>query len=92
YQLATGKYQPIDYTQAYNYFTLAAQQGLAQAEYSLGMLYLQGRGVTANPVQAKNWLTKAAKQGEISAQFNLALLYTRGDGVKKDNNQACYWY
>lgn len=70
----------------------AASQGFDSAQFSLGNMYSDGRGVIKDEAQAVKWFTKAAEQGGYVAQFNVGLMYATGQGVKKDNEQAFNWY
>ncbi|EQD52972.1 Sel1 domain protein repeat-containing protein, partial [mine drainage metagenome] len=54
------------YAKAAKWYRLAAQQGYAKAQYSLGYMYAYGQGVPQNYVKACKWvaLSKAgAKPG-----------------------------
>ncbi len=53
-----------DYDTALREFRLLAEQGHAQAQLNLGILYSQGRGVPKDSVQAYAWYTLAAGQGD----------------------------
>jgi localization factor PodJL len=66
----------------------AAVAGDAAAEYEIGLRYVEGRGVPANPAEAVRWLELAAKQGLAMAQFRLAGFYEKGLGIKKDIETA----
>ncbi len=46
----------------------AAEQGDAQAQYDLGVMYDSGQGIPEDDVQAYAWLNVAAAQGFDSAQ------------------------
>ena len=48
-----------------------ASQGLAAAQFNLGVAYANGRGVPQDDVQAVKWYRLAADQGNASAQYNL---------------------
>jgi TPR repeat protein len=52
----------------------AADQGPAEAQYSLGYMFVQGRGVAQSDVEAARWFRKAADQGHADAQYNLGIL------------------
>ena len=52
-----------------------AEQGNAFAQWSLGLLYALGQGVTQDYVEARKWYLKAAEQGDAFAQTNLGVLY-----------------
>ena len=69
-----------------------AQQGNPYAQLSLGVSYVQGRGVPQDYRQAAQWYRKAAQQGNAAAQNNLASLYIEGRGVPQDYGQAAQWY
>ncbi len=70
----------------------AAERGDARAQYNLGSLYEDGRGVPQDSAQAAVWYRKAAEQGDADAQFNLGVLYDNGIGVPQDYAQAAVWY
>ena len=53
-----------DYDRALREFRPLAEQGHAQAQVNLGILYSQGRGVPKDSVQAYAWYTLAAGQGD----------------------------
>ena len=56
-----------------------------------GLLYLNGDGVSADPVQAANWFRVAAEQGSAVAQNNLGLMHLKGQGVSQDDAKAAKW-
>ncbi|MDP7628350.1 MAG: SEL1-like repeat protein [SAR202 cluster bacterium] len=49
---------------------LAAEQGYAFAQYNLGLMYANGRGVPQNNVRAYVWWSVAAAQGHEDARGN----------------------
>ncbi len=53
-----------DYDRAVQEFRPLAEQGHAQAQVNLGIMYSQGRGVPKDYVQAYRWYTLAAGQGD----------------------------
>jgi TPR repeat protein len=69
-----------------------AEQGDAEAQWSLGNLYLDGQGVPQDYTQAAFWWSKAAEQGHAQAQYNLGLSYGFGRGVRRDRTQAATWF
>jgi hypothetical protein len=70
---------------------IKAEQGDAEAQNNLGVLYASGRGVAKDDKQAAFWFRKAADQGEAMAQFNLGRMYFNGTGAPKDYVQAYLW-
>jgi len=69
-----------------------AERGDANAQFNLGLIYENGRGVNVDYVQALHWYERAAGHGHVNAQNNLGGLYYRGQGAQQDYEQALYWY
>ena len=47
-----------------------AEQGNADAQYNLGVMYYNGRGVRQDYAEAVKWYRQAAEQGYPQAQYN----------------------
>jgi TPR repeat protein len=62
-----GRGVPQDDAQAVNWYRKAAEQGLAEAQYNLGLMYDNGRGVPQNYEKAYAWLSVAAAHGDNEA-------------------------
>ncbi|KAF9150638.1 hypothetical protein DFQ26_001515, partial [Actinomortierella ambigua] len=73
---------------AVKWLTRAAEQGGADAQNSLGLMYHHGRGVEQSDVEAVKWFIKAAEQGDASAQNNLGWKYEEGQGVEQSDVEA----
>ena len=73
-------------------FRKAAEQGKAQAQFMLGVMLEQGRGVAQNLADAARWYRRAAEQEDVTAQLNLGACYELGRGVPQDQAQAVAWY
>jgi len=69
-----------------------ANQGIAEAQFNLGLIYDNGEGVRQDYSKAVQWYEKAANQGMPDAQFNLGLMYYNGKGVRQDYSKAAQWY
>ncbi|MFT5446890.1 MAG: TPR repeat protein [Gammaproteobacteria bacterium] len=82
---------PRDDSEAVRWYMLAAEGGLAEAQYNLGIMYATGRGVPLDPDKAAQWYGRAAGQGLAEAQFNLGTLYGTGRGVRRDEALAVKW-
>ena len=52
------------------WWRLAAEQDQAEAQYSLGVMYANGRGVEEDDEEAARWLRLAAEQDQADAQYN----------------------
>ena len=63
-----GRGVPKDDVQAALWYRRAAEQGYADAQYSLGLMYGVGEGVPKDEVQAYVWMNLAAAQGHESAR------------------------
>jgi uncharacterized protein len=85
-------YERSDYTQAARLFSPLAEQGVASAQFYLGLMNETGRGVRQDYLTALTWFRKAAAQGYAGPQNNLGLMYERGRGVRKDLVRALMWY
>ena len=69
-----------------------AEQGNAQAQFNLGVMYANGQGVRQDYAQAVQWYRRAAEQGHAQAQNNLGVMYEQGQGVRQDSALAQEWY
>jgi TPR repeat protein len=86
-----GQSAPQDYQTALKWYTLAAEQGYAMAQFNLGVMYRTGQGVPQDYKTAVKWFTLAAEQGHAFAQGNLGFMYAFGKGVLKDYVYAHMW-
>ena len=73
------------------WFRKAADQGSALADWEIGQLYFDGKGVTRDSAEASVWFQKAADGGVRVAQWNLGMMYYYGYGVGKDAATARVW-
>jgi TPR repeat protein len=85
-------YQEKDYLKAVQVWRPLAQAGDREAQYRLGVMYAEGKGVAPNDAEAALWFERAANQGEPMAQYNLAASYVEGTGVRKDMAAAVKWF
>jgi len=85
-------YEQGHYDQAIGHWKRAAAMNHAEAEFRLGAMYEEGRGVDADPAKALEWYRRAAEHGSEQAQFNLGHMYASGQGVEKDEARAAHWY
>ena len=80
-----------DYEEVFKCFKRLAEQGHAQAQYNLGLLYRNGEGTLTDKKKAFYWFTQAAEQGDAYAQHKLGILYYVGEGTSADMKQAACW-
>jgi TPR repeat protein len=81
-----------DYATTLRLWRPLADQGDAQAQFNLGVIYAKGQGVPQDYVEAMNWYRKAADQANAQAQFNLGVIYAKGQGVPQDYVEAMKWF
>ena len=75
FQKGLAAAQKGDYAAALREWRPLAEQGDASAQFKLGVMYADGKGVKQNLKAAQDWYTKSADQGLADAQYNLGLLY-----------------
>jgi TPR repeat protein len=68
----------------------AAEQGEAEAQFQLGLMYERGTEVTKDEQQALKWIRKAAEQGLADAQNQLGIMYYKS--VTLDDKEAIKWF
>ena len=81
-----------DYATALKTIRPLAEQGDAEAQTYLGVMYVGGLGVQKDEKEAAKWFRLSAAKGNADAQCNLALLYVSGEGVAQDFKEAAKWY
>jgi Sel1 repeat len=80
-----------DYASALNWLWKSADQGNAEAQASLGMMYYEGLGVPQDFAQSFSWYLKAATQDHTIAQDIVGHMYLWGKGVTQDYALALTW-
>ena len=75
------------------WFRKAAAQYHLEAQYILGVMYDEGRGLPPPEVVAKGVAiySPAAEQGSAMAQLYVGLMYAKGHGVPQDNVTGHMW-
>lgn len=81
-----------DYNRAMFWFEQAANRGVANAAYNLGVLYHQGLGTKADIGKAIKWYSQAADQGHPEAQYNLGIANIEGIGVPYNATKAASFF
>jgi TPR repeat protein len=80
-----------DYTTARRLWLPLAEEGNADAQTMLGIIYEEGHGVSQDYAAAVTWYRRAADQGHPDAQFYLACMHDLGKGVPLDPMAAAKW-
>ena len=82
-----------NYKVAYNKWHDLAEQGDANAQFNLGMMYHSGLQVPFDEQKAVYWYQRAAEGGNQLAQQYMAIGYQEGwFGLPVDAAKAHYWY
>ncbi len=89
---AVAAHQSGDYAAALRLWHPLAEQGDADAQFHLGVMYESGQGVLRSDAEAIKWYRKAAEQDDAVAQFNVGIMYTQGKDVSPDHAEAALWY
>jgi TPR repeat protein len=94
FDVAVTEYNQGNYIKALDAFYTLAKEGDPKAQFNVGLIYANGKGVNKDTYQAMEWYKKAAEQGNTAAQYNLAkLIAQRPD--KEDphaRKRVKYWY
>ncbi len=85
-------YKRAAYETAFREFKPLAEKGHAEAQFYIGLMYLEDIGVPKDYAEAFKWFRRAAEQGHAGVQFNIGGMYYQGKGVPKDYTEALKWY
>ena len=89
--LAKDAYNKNDFKVAYNYWEPLANEGIADAQLGLGILYGKGQGLLQDYRESIKWFKLAADQGNAEAQFYIGMAYINGVTYKKNYSIAYMW-
>ena len=88
---AQQAFKDKNFKQAFELMQPYAEQGNADAQTYLGIMYDNSKGVLKKEKKAVKWYRKAAKQGNVDAQLFLSYMYLDGTGVVKNLSKVSYW-
>lgn len=81
------------YDIAYSKWLPQAENGDAEAQNYIGLIYYLGLGQRRNDAEALKWFERAAEQGHPSAQRNAGIMHQNGRGMAQNNYyQAYIWF
>ena len=89
---AVQAYLRGEYNKAVMLLRPIAEQGDAQAQTYMGVLYERGKGVPQDYAESVKWYRLASEQGKADAQNYLGNMYSKGNGVSQDYAEAVTWY
>ena len=81
---------PQDLDRALRYLTVASNNGDAISQFTLGFMYLIGRGTERNIDEALRLFLLAAEQGIPEAMYNVANILLAKDS-EKNRDEAMGW-
>jgi TPR repeat protein len=79
---------PDDLRRAIELLRLAGEAEIAEAQHSLGVLALNGRGMERDTAEAARWFERAARNGNVPGIVEYAILLFNGDGVPANETRA----
>lgn len=85
-------YEQGDFASALDSFKAAAAKGNADAQFNLGLMFLNGEGVPQDYKQALNWFEQSASKGNVRAQVNIGRMYAKGKGMLSNHGIAASWF
>ena len=80
--------QNLDFRKA----KVRADKGDLPAQFALGQMYREGKGVKADDGMALKYFRAAADQGHIKAQAKVGAFYLHGIGTKENPSEAAQWF
>lgn len=89
---ANAAYQRGDYRTAVKLLRPLVDQGNADAQDILAIMYYVGQGLPQNRAEAIRLYRLAAEQGNAHAQDALGFAYQNGVGVHRDVGEAAKWF
>ena len=85
-------YRNGDFVKAVQLWRELAEKGDPVAQYRLGDMYAEGKGVARDDTAAMTWFQRSANQGNADAQYNVGASYAEGLGVAKNDDEAAKWF
>lgn len=82
---------PRDMSESMRWFEKAGEAGHASANYNLGVLKLNGRGVPQDKRTAAKHFKAAGEAGHQDSMTNLAMMLVKGDGLPRDLQLGAQW-
>lgn len=85
-------YLKMNYKGAFAHWESLAEAGNADAQYFLGIMYLNGQGTEKNWPEAGKWFQASAEQGDVGAQYLFGEMNLKGMGLERDYRKAGTWF
>lgn len=75
-----------------DYFKLAADQNIDDAQYNFGIMLIEGINVAVDPVSAIYYFKSAADRGHVKASLNIGMMLTAGKYLEKNDKEAIKYF
>jgi len=85
-------FESREFAKALKFLSPFAEQGNAEAQYRMAIMYQNGLGMVRNDARALAMMRAAAEQGHALAQHGLGFMYLQGECTPKDEAQAAEWF
>lgn len=82
---------PPDKEQAFRFLSVGAEQGMASAKASIGLMWLTGDGRPADPALGLNLMAEAFEEGYNNAANHLSDAYFAGKYIPRDIDAGHEW-
>lgn len=81
-----------DYQTAFRELLPLAEGGDFGAQYLIGVMFRDGKGLIQSDFEAARWYRVSAEQGFSLAQCDLGIMYNTGRGVTESFAEAVKWF
>ncbi len=92
FDAGAAAYTRGDYATALKEWQPLAETGNVAAQFNLGLMHYNAKGMPQNYAEAAIWFGLAAEQGDAAAQINLGVMSYNGEGIEQDYTQAHFWF
>ena len=70
----------------------AAMQGDDEAQFYLGIMFMEGEGGIQDNIEGINWIEKSANAGNLDAMYQLGYIYKYGEyEISVSEEESIYW-
>ena len=80
-----------DYEKAREFYELALEEEFTEANFYLGEIHAEGRGVERDFQRAALYYRASARRGHAEAAFRLGMMFKEGRNVALNYDVAAYW-
>ena len=92
FQRGFEHYTKGEYDAAKAVWLQGVDKGSVDAQFGLGVFYLEGKAIEPDKEQATLWFTQAAQKGHAQAQYNLGLLLVEDhEDIAKVRQGVIWW-